>query len=446
MKKFKRFITRKITYPLNLWHKGISKSDLDAFMGRDNWTHEKIKKLQAENLREFCRYAYQHCHYYQKVFDIYGINCDGDIFAEVHKLPSLKKEDIRQNLIDLVSDEFVNRRGLITKATGGSTGSPMVVYGDSNDYRQNGLTIARQRRWIGWEGGMEVLSLFGGFRDVPSVTNRFLKSILVNDTVINIMDKSKADYSSILKKLRENPPQVLIGYFSILKQVAYAAELEQQPVTGIGLAVACAEPIEDATRKHVEQWLGTKVYAQYGCRELGTLAQECRNQSGYHFAQDMVLCEILDDNGKPAEYGNLTITYMGNRVTPLIRYQIGDGASLDRSQCDCGLPYHRLKVIDGRVSSMIILSNGTKITSMIFPHLLKDFSWIMEYQVEQTTLDYIKIRVKRRKDTFSKESLEGLTAKLSGLLGSSVRVEWIFNEEFLQVPTGKHVYFISRLE
>ncbi len=446
MNKLREFVYQQIMYPLNLWNKGISRKKLLAFMERDLLSQNQILELQAKNLREFLSYAGRHTVFYRELFEERSVNPRAeDIFAEIRKLPPLSKAMIRKSLPSLISDEYSGRKNLITKTTGGSTGVPLTVYGDKEDYRQNGLTIARQRRWIGWEGAPEVVALFGGFRDVPSRMNRLLKRLLIDETVINIMDVQNANYGEILREFRQNPPKVLIGYFSILCQLARKSEAEGEPLRGVDLGVACAEPLDERRRAHAEQWLGTKIYFQYGCRELGTFAQECSSQAGYHYAQDQVLCETLDNQGQPADYGHLTITYMGNRVVPLIRYQIGDGARLDESPCPCGLPWHRLKVIDGRLSYMMVLPDGSRVTSMVFPHLLKDFPWIIEYQVEQVTPEHIRIRVRTESGSYSIDSQTLATKKLQELLGD-VHIEWLLDEPFISVPTGKQIYFVSRLE
>ena len=435
-----------ILYPLNLWHKGISRRRLSACLERDFYSQDHIRELQEQNLREFLSYARLHTAFYRNLFEECSVNPNAkDIFAEIRKLPPVSKKTIRDNLPNLISDEYSGRKDLITKATGGSTGIPLTLYGDKEDYRQNNLTIARQRRWIGWLGAPRVVSLFGGFRDLPSRTSRLMKRFLIDDTIINIMDSQSTDYGEILRKLRRRPPDVLIGYFSILCQVAKAAEAEGNPLRGIPIAVACAEPLDERRRTYAEQWLGTKVYFQYGCRELGTFAHECTFQTGYHYAQDQFYCETLDDQRQPADYGHLTITYMGNRVVPLIRYQIGDGAALDESPCTCGLPWHRLIVIDGRLSSMVVLPDGSQVTSMVFPHLLKDYPWISEFQVEQLAPNHIRIRIHTKRSSYSHESKDLVTRKLQDLLGN-VDIEWILDGPFISVPTGKHVYFISHVE
>jgi phenylacetate-CoA ligase len=214
---------------------------------------------------------------------------------------------------------------------------------------------------------------------------------------------------------------------------------------GIRLAIAAGEPLDERARQHAEKWLGCPVYFQYGTRELGTFAQECTEKAGYHYAQDLAYCEVIDDAGIDVEHGHLAITYFGNRVVPLIRYKGGDGASMELSVCACGRPYQRLRSIDGRIAAMIRTPDQRAITSLVFPHIFKDYAWIREFQVEQTGTNRLVVRVRRNDGAFSASSLTELEAKIHGLIGHDNRLEWDFDSSFIEVPSGKHVYFISRL-
>jgi phenylacetate-CoA ligase len=185
------------------------------------------------------------------------------------------------------------------------------------------------------------------------------------------------------------------------------------------------------------------MFAQYGSREIGTMGQECRRKDGYHYAQDVALMEVLDEKDEPTEHGNLVITYFGNQVVPLIRYLTGDAASIDTRPCECGLPYERVRNIDGRIASMIQLKDGRCLTSLILPHVFKDYIWIHEFQVEQRAPGSLVIRIQRSDTGFTAESFTKLQATVVSLWGSNMELEWRYNVPFLQVPTGKHVQFIS---
>ena len=435
-----------ILYKLNLRSKGITAELLGTYYGRDLLTKNQIAEIQNERLREFLKYCNVNSPYYRNQFQEHSLNLNADdMIAELRKIPAIGKDEIRQNLENIFSREYENRKGLIAKFSGGSTGTPLEIWGDYDDYRETNVVIARQRRWVDWIGGMKTMTLFGGFLDIHSRFHRVAKKILINDTIINVMDRSKTDFSSIVKYVRKAQPEALISYFSILKELAYVCEKEESPLRNIKVAIACGEPIDEHGRKNAEQWLCAPIYFQYGSRETGAIAQECRMQNGYHYAQDIALCEVLEDSDNPCEFGSLVITWFANRAVPLIRYKIGDSATIVTEPCECGLPYHRIDRIEGRISSMILTPDNRRITSMIFPHLLKDFDWILEYQAEQVAKDHIVIRIRtNRKDDLQAATNE-VRAKFVQLIGKDVRIEFKINEEFRKVPTGKHVYFISNL-
>jgi phenylacetate-CoA ligase len=375
-----------------------------------------------------------------------GVDCGAEnIVAELAKCPPLDKQTVREHLEELISDEFRGRKNLIAKTTGGSTGVPLTIYGDLEDYRVNNIVIARQRRWVGWVQGMETLTLFGGFRDRKSLRRLRLKQFLLNDRTINIMDSGSLDYVGILERLRRRVPEVLVGYFGVLKHLASLALSEDKPVHGIRVIMACAEPIDEQGRVLVQRGLGADMISQYGSREIGALAQECRRRDGYHCPQDVAFFETLDSRGAPALQGNLTVTYFANRVVPLIRYSTGDAASIDPSPCACGLPYVRVRNLEGRIASLILMADGKSMTSLLLPHILKDYDWIEEYQAEQPVRGKLIIRIRRNDARFSQESLVRLKEKFGQLAGPGLEVQWRFGEPFLQVPAGKHVCFISTM-
>lgn len=447
MSELRDMLTTKLLWPINQLTKGITPGMLREFVSRDRLSALQVHGLQCQRLREFLRYCRKHSPFYAERFASCGADPEAsDIMAELAKVPVLDKDAIRLNLERIMPTQFHDHAGLIKKATGGSTGRPLIIYGDKADYRQNGLAIARQRLWVGWRGGERMVTLFGGYRDVPSRMRRTMKRLLVNETLINVMDSEVADYGQILARVRAIRPKVILGYLSALGELARAAQAAGQPLEGVRLAVAAAEPLDERVRAHIEQWLGAPVYAQYGTRELGTFAQECTAKQGYHYAQDSTVVEVLDDQAQPSDKGHLTITYMGNLVTPLVRYQPGDVASMADEPCACGLPWARIAAIEGRASRDIVLASGRRITSNLIVHIIKDYPWVWQYQAHQPSLDELVIRIRRIDSEFSEPSLRHLDETLRGLLGPQIKLSWRFDEPFLPVPTGKHVCFISDIE
>ena len=159
-----------------------------------------------------------------------------------------------------------------------------------------------------------------------------------------------------------------------------------------------------------------------------------------------MLAEVLDERGMAAQRGNLTITHFANRVVPLVRYSTGDAGRIDKGPCDCGRPYARIRDIDGRISLMVKMADGTEMTSILIPHVLKDYPWAQEFQAEQApAAGKLIVRIRRDEKAFNEESFARLRRAMEGLLKGGAEVQWRFGERFLPVPTGKHVSFVSTI-
>jgi phenylacetate-CoA ligase len=448
---FRRFLTRHVACPLNDWRKGVAGRQWREFEAVDRMTRDQVLALQEARLRDFLRWAGAQSPFYERVFRETGFDPDApDVRAELQRIPPIDKRTVREHREEMLPREYAARRGsLFRKSTSGSTGLPLTLYGDREDLHQNRLRAKRQARWVGCERPGVKVVLYGSVKMAPSVraalvAQQVLKRLLLNVHKRNTYDARWGDYARLAADLRRNPPDALYAYFSILRHLAYEAEKQGEPFRGIGLAVAISEAVPDNERREAERWLATRIYGQYSCREVGAVAHECREQAGYHYAQDHMLIEALDDQGRPAQTGNLTVTYMGNRATPLIRYQLGDLVTLDTTPCPCGLPYDRLRGLDGRVAHMMVLPGGRKLPANVISVIMGSCTGVWQYQAEQVAPDRIVLRVTRREGQWDEASFATACAAFRTRLGPQVHVEWRFDEPFIATPGGKHLPFIPQ--
>ena len=77
-----------------------------------------------------------------------------------------------------------------------------------------------------------------------------------------------------------------------------------------------------------------------------------------HLMSDNLLIECVDENGQPSETGEIVVTDFYNFSTPLIRYRVGDFATLTHSTCSCGLTLPIIGNIHGRAYDLIRTSSG----------------------------------------------------------------------------------------
>jgi phenylacetate-CoA ligase len=176
------------------------------------------------------------------------------------------------------------------------------------------------------------------------------------------------------------------------------------------------------------------------------IAMDCE-QGRLHVSADNLLVECLNNGApcKPGEVGKVVVTDLHNFGMPFIRYELGDLASPSDENCLCGRELPLLSSIYGRIADTIQTPDGKLISGIFFPHLLKEFGWIEQFQVIQKELDrlHVKLIVSDQQDAES--NLTRLRQEILAVLGNDVRLEVEFVNEIPRTATGKHRTVISEI-
>jgi len=92
------------------------------------WKEDRLLKFQEKKLRAIISYAYNSVPFYHRKYRSAGIR-PGDIKKreDLNKLPVLRKDEIRNNLSEMISREY-NVEKLKRLSTSGSTGRPLHLY------------------------------------------------------------------------------------------------------------------------------------------------------------------------------------------------------------------------------------------------------------------------------------------------------------------------------
>lgn len=182
----------------------------------------------------------------------------------------------------------------------------------------------------------------------------------------------------------------------MLKLIEYAEthgiDLAKTPVQkavciGESLRGADFEPNALGSRI-LEKW-PVKLYGTYASTEMQTAFTECGAGRGGHEQPDLIILEILDEQGrqlKAGAYGEVAITTLGVEGMPLVRYRTGDICAFYEEKCSCGRTSRRLSPVLGRRQQMIKYKGTTLYPPAIFD-VLNHIPFIKEYVVEAFTND-----------------------------------------------------------
>jgi phenylacetate-CoA ligase len=413
---------------------------------------EKMRELQEVKLRRLVRHAYHHVPYYRDKMKASGIGPDDvQTLDDLHKLPFLTKNDVRQHLyFDIMSDNH-DKAEVLKVTTSGSTGEPFVCFVDREQLEFRWAATIRAMEWTGWRFGDRQLRLWHQTLGMSKtqVARELADAFLSRRKFIPAYEMSDDTLREFVKAIEDFQPVLLDGYAESFNFLArYLGEHGRLNVKPKGI-ISSAQTLPEGSRKIIEETFGCKVFDKYGSREFSGIAYECDAHMGHHVVGEGYIVEVLKDGkpAKPGEVGEVVITDLNNTCLPFIRYRIGDLAeALDQSEpCVCGRGLPRLGKIEGRVQSIIIGSKGQYVPGTFFAHVFKDYDHaIRQFQIVQTERGAITLKVVKGK-RYSEEVLAEVLKVLHQFLGDDLRIDVDFQENIEMVRTGKRLATVSKL-
>lgn len=385
---------------------------------------QEIKKVQEQKLQELLVYLEVHSPFYKKVFRENNIRvADIRTLEDLQNIPVTTKNDIQQNNNDffcITPDKIVDY-----STTSGTLGDPVTFGLSDNDLERLAYNEAISFACAGIQKGdvvqmittidkrfMAGLAYFLGLRKMGASVVRMGSGIpeLQWDSIFRYKPKYLITVPSFLLKMIDYAEKHGIDYrnSSVYGAVCIGESIKNQDFTDNILS-----------RKIKEKW-NIKLFSTYASTEMSTAFTECEQQIGGHHHPELIITEILDDNGNPVkegESGELTITTLGVEALPLLRFKTGDIVKAHYEPCPCGRNTMRLGPVLGRKQQMIKYK-GTTLYPPAMNDILNDFNNILCYQIviqsNEIGLDEIIIRISTDSDsdTFVNEVRDHFRAKL----------------------------------
>lgn len=417
---------------------------------RSQWlAPEQLADQQFAALQRLVQHAAEHCPYYRQQWQEFGLRVsDLHTFADFCRWPVLDKPQIREHRLRLRSEQPGGP--LISKATGGSTGVPVHFDLDRGSYERRNAATLRGYGWAGASPGTKQFYLWGvPLEQLPwrKVWKDRLYNAIQRRHVVNSFALSEETVPQILADLNRYRPDVVVAYTGPLYQFARSlAERNLRPYSPRSLIVG-AEQLYGFQRELIESVFGAPVFETYGSREFMLIGAECAEHRGLHLTSEQLVVEILDDAGQPTpsgEIGNVVITDLYNFGMPFVRYAIGDRAVAGFSRCACGRGLPLLREVSGRRLDTLRTPDGRQVPGEFFPHLMKDYVGIRQFQVVQPALDRLELRVVLA-PTWTAADQQRVLDQVARMMGPQVAILWQAVPAIELTPAGKHRVVVSHL-
>jgi phenylacetate-CoA ligase len=440
-----RTLAKSLFLLIEKWRSEPVKRYLDELKSNQYLPLERIKALQQERLSALLKFTMANNAWYREKYA--GL----DPLNEFLSLPVLTKPELRENYGRLTSAGYEGKLDLVK--TSGSTGQPLKMLRDRTVFGHTLASVYRAHAWYGLDIGAREAMLWG----IPaSRTNRLkmrLRDLVLNRFREEEYNLDPAVLAAFYKKMVRTRPDYLYGYSSMVYEFAVFCDENRLPVGALGLrgAVCTAESIHDYQRGTMERVFGCSVISEYGSAETGIIAYQCP-RGRHHISDDCVYVEILDEDDQPArvgEVGKVTVTVLHSQAYPIIRYQLGDYASLSDAECECGVRLSLLESIVGRTSGVIVTPQGRCFHSIVLYYVMKDyaekFGGVRQFRVRQTHVDRLEFHLVTG-DEFTDAARNWIAEQVRARLGGGIRLEFVIRDRIERAASGKLSDFESDIQ
>ena len=413
---------------------------------------DQIRALTERKLTNILLHAYANVPYYRRILRDCDVVCGNDVkLDKFSRIPLLTKEIIREQGENLLSADYKSRRPY-ENTSGGSTGEPVRFFQDAEYDQWNIATKIYFNAVLGKYLGQAEIKLWGSDRDIIE------GNLNVKDRAINYLYNRKFfnsyrfDDDHIKQLVALNNLHKPVAYWSYMESAFELAnfllrtKLDFHPPK---IVISTIGPLTDEVKERIETGMKCRVYNQYGSREVGAVACQCKEQGGLHTFPWWNYVELLNDKGQAVDQGegNVVVTTFHSFSMPLIRYDIGDVAVPGGHRCACGRNTFQLRKVMGRTLGYFRKADRSLVHSHFIVQALFFRDWIKKFQAIQDALDHVLIRVELSSGHVApKEDIDDIVTKTKILMGQSCRVDFDFVESIGRAASGKYLYTICEVK
>ena len=351
-------------------------------------SQSEIKAYQDSRLKETLSYLAVHSPFYQELFKAHHIDISQiDTIEALTQIPTTSKETFSDRNFDFLCIPQQQVADYCT--TSGTTGKAVTIALSAKDIERLSYNEAISFQCADGKAGDIYQLMLTLDRHFMAGMAYFMGIHKMGASTVRVGPGSAQMQWENIQRFK---PTTLVAVPSFLiKLIEYT---QQQNIdinsSSVRTAVCIGESIRmtdfspNALTQRINDKWNIKLYSTYASSEMQTAFTECGHSHGGHLHPELLIVEILDDNGnqlKTGEYGEVTITSLGVEGMPLLRYRTGDICAYYDEPCACGRNTIRLSPVVGRKNQMIKYKGTTIYPPAIFD-ALSHVSEIQDYIIE----------------------------------------------------------------
>jgi phenylacetate-CoA ligase len=324
-------------------------------------------------------------------------------YVALQSLPVLS----RKELIQQVEGEGCLLRmedgiGVQKHATSGSTGAPTQFFVSTMNVEYNNVRNIAQY-FIEGRDLTKNKTLLKHSPDLPANQIGSKKigcwlapmDALFKSGETRVVEYFRQNIEALCKELSREPIGYLVSSPRIVETLLQHVDADFFTKAGAHMWIPMGEAVDARLRETLSS-KGIAVRSTYSAEEAGLIGSECEKNPGvFHVATSNVFVEV--DNSDCVRFedktlGRVLVTHLHSYATPIVRYDIGDFASLE-NRCCCGHDGPTLSNVYGKMKSLIKYPDGRVAPFYIRDAELQSIARFSEYRIRQTDLNTIVVEL-----------------------------------------------------
>ncbi len=415
------------------------------------WLPAQMRSFQDQQLSQLLAFSRDSVPFYRDRL-ANALTAQGRVnWDRWHDIPILTRDDLYNHREAMLPTTIPAGHGHIADHTGsGTLGRPITTRHNSLMPLVSGAALFRNFEWFNFDYGKTFCSflwddmksgswpqgLEGGTWG-PRWNPETSKGKLLH---INLY----ASPEQLAEFLNRNEVDYFTGRPKAMQSVALATER-----MGLKTKLSAIPTFGTATteneREDCRRVFGAEMISVYASKELYNVAHQCPSSQNLHVNSELMLIEVLDDEGNPCPAGvrgRAVLTSFFNTSQPLIRYDIGDQIIMGEA-CSCGRTLPVIEQVAGRTNHLFRFPNNRKIALFILADFMKVLA-AKNWQIAQIEPMHLEVRYipdgSSTPPIFTK-----FTEVLRAHTEPNITVSYKAIETLPLTPSGKFIEYVCEL-
>lgn len=430
----------------------VNGTRIDAILAEleetEGWSRSKLESLQQRKLETMLGWVREHSPFYR---DFWKTAPEERRAASAYPLldglPIVRKPELREAVEAGIFPERDFSGKAIRVNTSGSTGRPMIFYRSKEQESWFWATRIRMWKWAGYVPGEPYMAINLNMR---TAWKKRLQDLLFRCTYLTY-NADTQDSERIVDLLKRRGIRHINAFSSTLLALARYMHRHGIPNPGVTALTATGDNLAPPQRDLIARTFGVPVTDYYGAGGEGVhLASQCQVNDRYHLHLENAVTEVIVDGrpAEPGEVGTIVVTQLDNQAMPLVRYELGDLATVgDDTPCACGRDFPTFVDIQGRACDMIYTpSGGALLPQFFFIAAFKFLDKVYRYQIVQDEIDHLTIKLVAEEGCDRPQCETSLRENIAKAAGDVFRMDFEWVEEIPLTAAGKPRPVLSLLD